>query len=143
MKYMESLPPGVNPKVGSDGAKYRRKQMMYQLPIHDHDENYCDSLTEAEKDSMRQFCDDRNQNALGVGDVREKTNPVSKWVCQCITITTVVLMHSASFLKDYKDCLPHNETKLPVKSIFEPGLESLFWLPTCLPGFECVPWLAC
>ena len=80
MKYMESLPPQVKPKHGSEGAKYRRKQMMYQLPIHDHDENYCDSLTEPEKASMRQFCEDRNQNALGVGDVREKTNPVSKWV---------------------------------------------------------------
>ena len=80
MKYMESLPPAVKPKVGSDGAKYRRKQMMYQLPIHDHDENYCDNLTEPERASMRQFCDDRNQYALGVGDVREKTNPVSKWV---------------------------------------------------------------
>lgn len=85
MKYMESLPPEVKPKVGSDGAKYRRKQMMYQLPIHDHDENYCDSLSEPEKASMRQFCDDRNQNALGVGDVREKTNPVSKWVSKYIT----------------------------------------------------------
>lgn len=81
MKYMESLPPAVKPKVGSEGAKYRRKQMMYQLPIHDHDPEYCDSLTEAEKASMRQFCEDRNQNALGVGDVREKTNPVSKWTC--------------------------------------------------------------
>ncbi|RMX44889.1 hypothetical protein pdam_00012545 [Pocillopora damicornis] len=79
MKYMESLPPEVKPKVGSEGAKYRRKQMMYQLPIHDHDPEYCDNLTEPEKASMRQFCEDRNQNALGVGDVREKTNPVSKW----------------------------------------------------------------
>ncbi|XP_068701888.1 testin-like [Montipora foliosa] len=81
MKYMEALPPQVEPKIGSDGAKYRRKQIMYQLPIHDHDENYCDNLTEPEKASMRQFCDDRNQNALGVGYVREKNNPVSKWVC--------------------------------------------------------------
>ena len=84
MKYMESLPPAVKPKNGSEGAKYRRKQMMYQLPIHDHDENYCDNLTEPERASMRQFCDDRNQNALGVGDVREKTNPVSKWVSKQI-----------------------------------------------------------
>ena len=80
MKYMEALPPDVKPKVGSDGAKYRRKQMMYQLPIHDHDENYCDNLSEAEKNSMRQFCDDRNRNALGVGDVQEKTNAASQWV---------------------------------------------------------------
>ena len=106
MKYMESLPPEVKPKVGSDGAKYRRKQMMYQLPIHDHDENYCDNLTEAERDSMRQFCDDRNQNALGVGDVREKTNPISKWVCTCITIIIVALIHSAISWKS-KDCMPH------------------------------------
>ena len=84
MKYMESLPPSVKPKNNSEGAKYRRKQMMYQLPIHDHDENYCDNLTEPERASMRQFCEDRNQNALGVGDVREKTNPVSKWVSKQI-----------------------------------------------------------
>ena len=80
MKYMDALPPQMKPKVGSDGAKYRRKQMMYQLPIHDHDESYCDNLTEPERESMRQFSEHRNQNALGVGDVREKINPVSKWV---------------------------------------------------------------
>ena len=80
MKYMDALPPQMKLKVGSDGAKYRRKQMMYQLPIHDHDESYCDNLTESEKESMRQFSEHRNQNALGVGDVREKSNPVSKWV---------------------------------------------------------------
>ena len=77
---MDALPPQMKPKVGSDGAKYRRKQMMYQLPVHDHDESHCANLTEREKESMRQFCEDRNQNALGVGDVREKSNPVSNWV---------------------------------------------------------------
>ena len=85
---MEAISSQVEPKIGSDGAKYRRKQMMYQLPIHDHDENYCDNLTEPEKASMRQFCEDRNQNALGVGDVREKNNPVSKWVSELFTTRT-------------------------------------------------------
>ena len=140
MKYMESLPPEVKPKVGSDGAKYRRKQMMYQLPIHDHDENYCDSLTEAERDSMRQFCDDRNQNALGVGDVREKTNPVSKWVCTCMYYYNHCSTDSlCKFFERLKTACPTNETKRLVKSMWKPRPESLSWVPTCVPVFQYVP----
>ena len=47
---MDSLPEEKRPLVGTEGAKYRRKQMMNQLPIHDHDAEYCDNLTEEEKE---------------------------------------------------------------------------------------------
>lgn len=80
MKYMELLFLEVKFKVGSEGVKYRRKQMMYQFFIYDYDLEYCDNLIELEKVSMRQFCEDRNQNVFGVGDVREKINFVFKWV---------------------------------------------------------------
>lgn len=77
---MDSLPPERRPMVGTDGAKYRRQQMVYQLPIHDHDENYCDNLTDLEREKMREFCKMRNDKALGVGDIREKTVGTPKWV---------------------------------------------------------------
>ena len=80
MKYMDSLPEEKRPLVGTEGAKYRRKQMMNQLPIHDHDAEYCDNLTEEEKEKMNDFCKMRNEQALGVGDIREKTQPATKWV---------------------------------------------------------------
>ncbi|XP_032223003.1 testin isoform X2 [Nematostella vectensis] len=81
VKYMESLPKELVPIVGSEGAKYRRAQMVYQLPIHDHDPNYCDNLSDAERQKMEDFCAMRNQDALGVGDIREKTQAASKWNC--------------------------------------------------------------
>ncbi|XP_031566132.1 testin-like isoform X2 [Actinia tenebrosa] len=81
VKYMDSLPPERRPMVGSEGAKYRRQQMVYQLPIHDHDENYCDNLTDAEREKMREFCKMRNDKSLGVGDIREKTVGTPKWEC--------------------------------------------------------------
>ena len=35
-----------------------------------------------------------------------------------------------------------NRTKLQVKSVCQTVPKSLFW-PTCVPGFEYAPWLAC
>ena len=59
--------------------------MMYQLPIYDHDERYCDNLDDEERQKMGDFCDKRNHEALGVGDIREKTSPTTKWVRVCLT----------------------------------------------------------
>ncbi|KAK3728950.1 hypothetical protein QZH41_016820, partial [Actinostola sp. cb2023] len=82
VKYMDALKKdGLCPEVGSDAAKSRRNQMVFQLPIHDHDENYCDNLSDKERDRMREFCKLRNDEALGVGDVREKAAGTSRWEC--------------------------------------------------------------
>ena len=32
---------------------------------------------------------------------------------------------------------------LLVKSVWETALKFIFWAPTCVPGFEYAPWLAC
>jgi len=80
-KYMAALPVEKRPKIGSQGAKYRRQQWMAQLPIHDHDERYCDNLPEDEKEKMVEFCTHRNENALGVGELKEQTAEGRRWNC--------------------------------------------------------------
>ena len=88
---MEALPPSVVPKIGSEGANARRKQMMFQLPIYDHDERYCGNMTDEEREKMNDFCDMRNNDALGVGDIREKTSPTTKWVrLHCLFLGSTV-----------------------------------------------------
>lgn len=79
---MASLPQNKAPMKDSDGEAYRRKQMMTQLPAHDNDERFCDSLTDDEKQRMKDFLQLRNEKAVGIGEVGElaDTKEASKFV---------------------------------------------------------------
>lgn len=68
---MASLPEDKAPMKDSDGEAYRRKQMMTQLPAHDNDERFCDALTDEEKQKMKDFLQQRNEKAVGIGEVGE------------------------------------------------------------------------
>ena len=68
---MASLPEHKAPKKDSDGEAYRRKQMMTQLPAHDNDDRFCDALSEEEKQKMKDFLQQRNEQAVGIGEVGE------------------------------------------------------------------------
>lgn len=69
MQYIELLPEEMQPVAGTDGALYRRKQLMRQLPAYDHDPAECHSLSQAEVEAMSQFVKCFKEEALGVGEV--------------------------------------------------------------------------
>lgn len=68
--YMSSLPDDKVPYVNSVGEKYRIRQLLQQLPPHDNEVRYCNSLTEDEKRELRLFSSRRKREALGRGSVR-------------------------------------------------------------------------
>lgn len=69
MQYMELIPKEMQPVAGTDGAYYRRRQLMRQLPLYDHDPSQCRGLAEGELKLMEDFVKKYKAEALGVGEV--------------------------------------------------------------------------
>ncbi|NXD75218.1 LMCD1 protein, partial [Halcyon senegalensis] len=69
MQYMELIPKEMQPVAGTDGAYYRRRQLMRQLPLYDQDPSQCRGLAEGELKLMEDFVKKYKAEALGVGEV--------------------------------------------------------------------------
>lgn len=66
---MELIPKEKQPVTGTEGALYRRRQLMHQLPIYDQDPSRCRGLVENELKAMEEFVKQYKSEALGVGEV--------------------------------------------------------------------------
>ncbi|NXC22521.1 LMCD1 protein, partial [Corythaeola cristata] len=69
MQYMELIPKEMQPVAGTDGAYYRRRQLLRQLPLYDQDPSQCRGLAEGELKLMEEFVKKYKAEALGVGEV--------------------------------------------------------------------------
>ncbi|XP_064605084.1 prickle-like protein 1-B [Liolophura sinensis] len=69
-QYMSVLPDDKVPYLNSIGEKYRIKQLLHQLPPHDNEGRYCNSLNEDERHELRIFSSQRKRDALGRGTVK-------------------------------------------------------------------------
>uniref|UniRef100_A0A1A7XUZ3 Prickle-like 2 n=2 Tax=Iconisemion striatum TaxID=60296 RepID=A0A1A7XUZ3_9TELE len=69
-QYYSSLPEDKVPYVNSPGEKYRIKQLLHQLPPHDNEVRYCNSLDDEEKRELKLFSNQRKRENLGRGNVR-------------------------------------------------------------------------
>ncbi|XP_010015246.1 PREDICTED: LIM and cysteine-rich domains protein 1 [Nestor notabilis] len=69
MQYMELIPKEMQPVAGTEGAYYRRRQLMRQLPLYDQDPSQCRGLAEGELKLMEDFVKKYKAEALGVGEV--------------------------------------------------------------------------
>ena len=67
---MSTLPESKVPYAGSVGEKYRIRQLLRQLPPHDNEARYCNSLGDDERTELRLFNARRKRTALGRGSVR-------------------------------------------------------------------------
>lgn len=72
-RYFDQLPQEKVPKIGSNGEKYRDKQLAYQLPRQDLTINYCKHVDTEHRASYDDFIAARNEIALDVGFVRDAT----------------------------------------------------------------------
>lgn len=69
MCYMELIPKKLQPVAGTEGAHYRRLQLVKQLPVYDFDPQYCKGLSEGEKPLMEAFVKQNKENVMGVAEV--------------------------------------------------------------------------
>ncbi|XP_064633288.1 prickle planar cell polarity protein 3-like isoform X2 [Lineus longissimus] len=70
-QYFSALQEDKIPYINSVGEKYRIKQLLQQLPPHDNEVRYCNSLGDDEKRELKLFSSQRKREALGRGSVRQ------------------------------------------------------------------------
>nr|XP_023675123.1 prickle planar cell polarity protein 3-like isoform X1 [Paramormyrops kingsleyae] len=81
-QYFSCIPEDRVPYVNSPGERYRIKQLLHQLPAHDSEPQYCNSLDEEEKKELRLFSQKRKRENLGRGSVRIFPVTMMGAVCQ-------------------------------------------------------------
>ncbi|KAF1390154.1 hypothetical protein PFLUV_G00055160 [Perca fluviatilis] len=81
-QYFSCLPEDRVPYVNSPGERYRIKQLLHQLPTHDSESQYCNSLNEEEKKELRLFSQQRKRESLGRGVVRLFPVTMTGAICQ-------------------------------------------------------------
>ncbi|XP_075898176.1 prickle planar cell polarity protein 3 isoform X2 [Nelusetta ayraudi] len=81
-QYFSCLPEDRVPYVNSLGERYRIKQLLHQLPAHDSEPQYCNSLDEQEKKELRLFSQQRKRENLGRGVVRLFPVTMTGAICQ-------------------------------------------------------------
>ncbi|XP_025064118.1 prickle-like protein 1 isoform X2 [Alligator sinensis] len=82
--YFACLPEEKVPYINSPGEKYRIKQLLYQLPPHDNEVRYCQSLSEEEKKELLMFSAQRKKEALGRGTIKLLSRALMHAVCEQI-----------------------------------------------------------
>ncbi|KAJ6656238.1 hypothetical protein lerEdw1_003966 [Lerista edwardsae] len=80
--YFACLSEEKVPYVNSPGEKHRIKQLLYQLPPHDNEVRYCQSLSEEEKKELQIFSSQRKKEALGRGTVKLLSRAVMRALCE-------------------------------------------------------------
>uniref|UniRef100_A0A1A7Z8M8 Prickle-like 1a n=2 Tax=Iconisemion striatum TaxID=60296 RepID=A0A1A7Z8M8_9TELE len=80
--YFSCLPEDKIPYVNSPGEKFRIKQLLYQLPPHDNEIRYCQTLSEEEKKELHMFSVQRKKEALGRGTVKLLPRNLLNSICE-------------------------------------------------------------
>ncbi|XP_062854680.1 prickle planar cell polarity protein 3 isoform X2 [Trichomycterus rosablanca] len=81
-QYFGCIPEDKVPYVNSPGERYRIKQLLHQLPAHDSESQYCNSLDDEEKKELRLFSQQRKRENLGRGIVRLFPVTMTGAICQ-------------------------------------------------------------
>ncbi|KAI4898427.1 hypothetical protein NFI96_031812 [Prochilodus magdalenae] len=80
--YFSSLPEEKVPYVNSPGEKHRIRQLLYQLPPHDNEIRYCQSLNEEERRELHMFSMQRKKEALGRGTPKLLPRALQHTICE-------------------------------------------------------------
>ena len=80
--YFNSLSAKKTPVRGTQGERYRQKQLIRQLPAYDIDTFYCNERTEDEMKQMELFIKLRKERFLGKGMIkmRDVSDKSPQWV---------------------------------------------------------------
>nr|XP_029719501.1 prickle-like protein 1-A [Aedes albopictus] len=70
-RYFDVIPSEKVPKIGTQGERFRDKQLVYQLPKQDLALAYCKHVEETNRSSYEDFVAARNEIALDIGYVKD------------------------------------------------------------------------
>ncbi|XP_005987999.1 LIM and cysteine-rich domains protein 1 [Latimeria chalumnae] len=153
IRYMELIPKEMQPVAGTEGAYYRRRQLIRQLPIYDQDPSHCYQLSESDRKVMEEFVKRYKSDALGVGEVAlpgqasaskgedkpQKTTAASNTEkAQEIAVAPNGTLGDSDKKKDYccDHCSQSVPTDCPVIYAERAGYDRL-WHPACFRCFKC------
>ncbi|XP_040215111.1 prickle-like protein 2 [Rana temporaria] len=80
--YYSCLPDDKVPYVNRPWGESRIKQLLHQLPPHDNEVRYCNSLDEEEKRELKLFSNQRKRENLGRGNVRPFPVTMTGAICE-------------------------------------------------------------
>lgn len=83
-RYFDMLPAEKVPKTGSDGERYREKQLSYQLPKQDLALSYCKHVESQHNSSFEDFVSNRNEAALDIAYVKDAPSDVNCATCNAL-----------------------------------------------------------
>ena len=66
---MNQLPVHKVPRLGSDGARYRARQLLFQLPKQDFSPKYAKFLRDEALPSFHDLSKERQEDAVGIGEI--------------------------------------------------------------------------
>ncbi|XP_076847669.1 LOW QUALITY PROTEIN: uncharacterized protein prickle3 [Brachyhypopomus gauderio] len=81
-QYFSCIPEDKVPYVNSPGERHRIKQLLHQLPAHDSEPQYCNTLDQEEQKELRLFSQQRKRENLGRGVVRLFPVTMTGAICQ-------------------------------------------------------------
>lgn len=87
-QFMCALPEDKVPYVNSEGEKNRTRALLQQLPPHDNEVRYCNSLSGEEKKELKLFSEQRKREALGRGTA--KPVPITQVELPCYECRDVI-----------------------------------------------------
>ena len=89
-QYFSSISDDKIPFVNSPGEKYRIKQLLHQLPPHDNESRYCNSLNDDEVKELKLFSQQRKRESLGRGIAKQipLTN-IGQIICKTVSISFI------------------------------------------------------
>uniref|UniRef100_A0A8D0GCM8 LIM and cysteine rich domains 1 n=1 Tax=Sphenodon punctatus TaxID=8508 RepID=A0A8D0GCM8_SPHPU len=140
MRYMELIPKEMQPVAGTEGAYYRRRRLIRQLPIYDQDPSHCHGISEDEVKLMEDFVKQYKSEALGVGEValpgqggssKEEEKQQDKMVASKATLSSNGTLSDCCAL--CKKVLP---TDIPVVYADRAGYDHQ-WHPGCFVCSRC------
>lgn len=151
--YFNSLSAKKTPVRGTQGERYRQKQLIRQLPAYDVDTFYCNERTEDEMKQMELFIRLRKERFLGRGAIkmRDTSDKSSQWVrwfqkCFCMYVCNVSIVEyilfthslslSLSFIHAYTHTLtPPTPTPTPSHPHPQTHAHLLYRSLTSIPTF--------
>lgn len=82
-QYFDLLPEDKVPKINTPGEQYREQQLSTQWPKQDLALAYCNHIESQNNASYEDFIAGRNEIALDIAYVKEKTNSVAVTCVNC------------------------------------------------------------
>ncbi|KAG1667300.1 Protein prickle [Nymphon striatum] len=136
-EYMQQLPNHKIPRLGSQGEKYRDRQLMLQLPKQDFALAYCKFLEKSNYQSYEDFVNARDDIALDIGYAHDGLeHPMIDLKTSNIVVDGIAIYTNYAQLRNANRCQELMEIG-DVAVVTSKFGDSTVWHPSCFVCTTC------